>query len=221
MKKKYWDIFILILSLYVIIELAVELIHPFSEKTIEIINFIDLIICIIFLGDFFFFLWKSENKSRYLKKHWIDFISSIPFMSFLRTFRLVRAIRIIRLLRGFKGIIQIFRLLGTNKLQNILISYILILILVMLYCSMAFYTFEQNVNPNVHNLFDAFWWAFITITTVGYGDIYPSTTEGRIVAMVLSLGGMGLFSLVTAELSTILLKISQKQSDNEKQNNNM
>jgi voltage-gated potassium channel len=221
MKKKYWDIFILILSLYVIIELAVELIHPFSEKTIGIINLIDLIICIIFLGDFFFFLWKAENKSRYLKKHWIDFISSIPFMSFLRTFRLVRAIRIIRLLRGFKGIIQIFRLLGTNKLQNILISYILILILVMLYCSMAFYTFEQNVNPNVHNLFDAFWWAFITITTVGYGDIYPSTTEGRIVAMILSLGGMGLFSLVTAELSTILLKISQKQSDNEKQNNNM
>jgi len=213
MKNKKWEFFILILSFYVIIELAFEIIYQFNQQTIDLINTIDLAICVIFLGDFFYFLRKSENKKNYLKKHWIDFVASIPFMTFLRVFRLVRVMRIIRLLRGLKGFNQIIRLIGTNKLQNILISYIVILILVMGYCSLAFYSFEKGVNNNVNNFFDAFWWAFITTTSVGYGDISPVTTEGRIIAMILALLGMGLFSLITAEIATVLMKISHKSDD--------
>jgi voltage-gated potassium channel len=220
MKKKYWDLIILVLSLYVILELAVELIYPFSQASIDLINIFDLIICVIFLGDFFFFLWKSEDKKNYLKVHWIDFIASIPFMTFMRIFRLVRVIRIVRLLRGVKGLIQIFKLLGTNKLQNVLISYIIVLILVMGYSSLAFYTFEKGINNNVNSLFDAFWWAFITTTTVGYGDIYPVTTQGRIISMVLALCGMGLFSLITAEITTVLYRIS-KEAKNQKSESNI
>jgi len=211
MKKKYWDIFILILSLYVLIELAFEVVYPFSQEAIDLINTIDLFICSVFLFDFFYFLIKAEDKKDYLKKHWIDFIASIPFMTLFRFFRFVRVIRIVRLLRGVKGIIQIFKLLGTNKLENILISYVLILILVMGYCSLAFFMFEKDVNVNVHGYFDAFWWAFITTTTVGYGDIFPITVEGRIVSMVLALFGMGLFSLITAELTTKFYTISKDQ----------
>ena len=77
--------------------------------------------------------------------------------------------------------------------------------------SFAFYSFEKGVNQNVNHFFDAFWWAFITLTSVGYGDIFPVTTEGRIIGMILTLFGMGLFSLVTAELATVLYRISQTQ----------
>jgi voltage-gated potassium channel len=229
MKNKYWELFILILSLYVIAELAVEIIYPFSNATIDLINRIDLYICLIFLGDFFFFLYKAGEdkiekqekkraKLQYLKTHWIDLISSIPFMTFIRAFRLVRVIRIVRLLRGVKGLINIFRMLGTNKRQNILISYIIITILVMGYCSLAFYSFEKGINPNVNSYFDAFWWAFVSLTTIGYGDIFPTTTEGRIVGMVLALAGMGLFSIITANLATAFVKI-QKEEDKEKSKN--
>jgi len=222
-KKKYWEIFILSLSLYVIAELAVEIIYPFSQKAINYINHIDLLICAIFLGDFFFFLFhagrdKEDKKERtkdrldYLKWHWIDFLASIPFMTFMRAFRMVRIIRIVRLLRGVKGLINIFRMLGTNRLHNILISYIIIMLLVMGYCSLAFYSFEKEINANVNDLFDAFWWAFVSLTTIGYGDIYPVTTEGRIVGMVLAMAGIGLFSVITAQLTTVFFKI-QKQED--------
>jgi voltage-gated potassium channel len=229
MKNKHWEIFILILSLYVIIELALEIIYPFSEVTIKMINQIDFVICIIFLGDFFYYLYKAgdlpdniedrneRNKIRkqgrlhYLKYHWIDLVASIPFMTFMRAFRLIRVIRMIRLLRGVKGLVNIFRMLGTSKLQNILISYIIIMILVMGYCSLAFYSFEKGVNPNVNNYFDAFWWAFVSLTSIGYGDIYPTTTEGRIVGMVLALAGMGLFSIITAQLATTFFKIQKKE----------
>lgn len=209
--KKYWEIFILILSLYVIVELAFEIVYPFSQETINIFNIIDAILCTIFLGDFFYFLFKAEDKRLYLKKHWIDFVASIPFMTFLRVFRLARVIRIVRLLRGFKGMLQLFRVLGTNKLQNILISYILILSLVLLYCSLAFYSFEYGINTSVKTFFDAFWWGFTTLTSVGYGDIIPKTTEGRIIGMVLTLMGMGLFSLITAEIATSFIRMTNKE----------
>jgi voltage-gated potassium channel len=216
MKDKIWQTLIFILSLYVLIELAIEIIYPFSDHVINIINTVDFFICLIFLIDFFYFMWKSENKLKYLRGHWIDFIASIPFMTFFRVFRIARVFRIIRLFRGTKALIHIVRILGTNKLQNILISYIIILILVLGYCSLAFYTLEKGVNPNIKTYFDAVWWGFITITTVGYGDIFPTTTGGRIVSMVLALAGMGLFSIVTAELAAKFYRISQNQNTNEK-----
>lgn len=207
-RKPAWELFILILSLYAIFELAFEIVYPLSQSTVDVINTIDLVICIIFLIDFFYFLYKAENKIRYLKTHWIDFIASIPYMSVFRVFRAARVIRIVRLLRGLKGVVQIFRALGTSRLQNIMFSYIIVLLVFLFYCSMAFYTFEHGVNQNVNSLFDAFWWGFITITTVGYGDIYPFTIEGRIIGMILTLLGIGLFSLITAQLATYMMKIS-------------
>ena len=62
----------------------------------------------------------------------------------------------------------------------------------------------------VNTFFDAFWWSFITITSVGYGDIYPLTVAGKIIAMILTLLGMGLFSLITAELSVKFISLIKK-----------
>lgn len=206
-----WENFILLLSLYVFVELGYEVIYPLSDQQITIINAIDFIICMIFLGDFFYFFFKTDNKKEYFRKYWIDLIASIPFMTFFRFFRLARAIRIIRIARGIKALIPIIRKIGTSKSQNILIAYVFILILVLFYCSLAFFSFEKGINSNVHVYFDAFWWAFVTITTIGYGDIYPVTTEGRIIGMILILLGMGLFSIVTAELASKFMKMSQNK----------
>jgi voltage-gated potassium channel len=212
MKKfNLWESFILILSIYVLVELGYEVIYPLSDETATVINTIDFFICMIFMGDFFYFFNKSKDKKTYFKKYWIDLVASIPFMSFLRFFRVARVIRLVRLLRGVKAIIPLVRKLGTSKTQNILIAYISITILVMLYCSLAFFSFEKGLNANVNEFFDAFWWAFITVTTIGYGDIYPVTTEGRIIGMVLSLLGVGLFSVITAELANKFRELSQNK----------
>ena len=68
------------------------------------------------------------------------------------------------------------------------------------------YWFERGVNEKVRTFGDVLWMAFTTMTTVGYGDRYPSTTGGRLIAAALVLTGMGLFCLLTAEIATLLLK---------------
>jgi len=151
----YWEIIILILSIYVFIELAIEVIYPFDQQTQTILDYIDFGICVIFLYDFFHFLFTSEDKRKYLKKRWIDFISSIPFIGVFRIlriariFRAIRILRVFKILKGLKSFAPIINWISENKLGNILVTYVFILVLIMIYCSIAFYNFEKNINENI------------------------------------------------------------------------
>ena len=220
-KVNYWDIFILLLSLYVIFELAIEVIYPFSDNTLSILGYVDIGICSIFIIDFIYGFIKSKDKKEYSKKRWIDLVASIPFVGFLRLFRLarivriVRGIRIVKLIRGAKGLSKIFNHLSKNKLESILLIYVVALLIILFYCSLAFFVYEKPTNEMVNTFFDAVWLSFITITSVGFGDVYPVTTAGRIIAVILTLLGMGLFSLITAELSVKFISLLKKQNNKE------
>jgi voltage-gated potassium channel len=76
---------------------------------------------------------------------------------------------------------------------------------VMALCSAWMYIAEKGANKAVENPFDALWWGVVTLTTVGYGDVTPQTTEGRIAAMALMLLGIGLFGALTATVTSYLL----------------
>jgi voltage-gated potassium channel Kch len=77
---------------------------------------------------------------------------------------------------------------------------------VMALCSAALYAIEHGVNQAIASPFDALWWGVVTLSSIGYGDVYPITPEGRIVAMVLMLLGIGLFSTITATITSYLVR---------------
>ena len=78
-----------------------------------------------------------------------------------------------------------------------------------------FYFFERNSNPSVHTPFDALWWAVVTMTTVGYGDIAPLTIGGRIVAMALMLTGTVLFLSFIALLASAFIELEFAELESE------
>lgn len=209
---KSWELFILFLSMYVILQLLWEIAIPMNESQEKLLENLDSLICVVFLIDFFTNLYSAEDKKLFFKTRWIDLVSSIPFIELFRVFRITRIMRAIRLfklfkvIRGIRALSPIIRYITKNKLRSILFSYTAIMILILFYCSVAFYMIEKDGNEMVRSYFDALWWSFITVTSVGYGDVFPRTHEGRIIAMVLTLGGMGMFSLITAELSAKFLK---------------
>ena len=197
-----FNIIILVLSLYVLISLIVTTFFVLSDEVTVLLNYVDNLICIIFLVDFAIRFKKANNKLVFMKWGWIDLISSIPYIDFLRAGRVLRLIRLIRVFRAFKATKLIFEHINKNKKQSALTSVALISFLMVIFSSIAILQFEKDINSNIKTAEDAIWWSYVTITTVGYGDKFPITTEGRIIGAVLMTMGVGIFGTFTALVSS-------------------
>ena len=188
----------LALAIFVLLALIVEIVFQLPPETIILLNYIDNAVCVFFIGEFFYRLWSSKNKMQYLKWGWIDLISSIPNIQILRFGRFVRIVRVIRILRAVRSSKKVFSILMENRSGGTLSTVILSTILLILFSSIAILNVETTPDSNITSAGDALWWSFVTITTVGYGDYYPVTLGGRIIASVLMIGGIGLFGTFTA-----------------------
>ena len=104
-----------------------------------------------------------------------------------------RKIRLLRLIRAFRSTQSFIHHVFKNKAQGTFTSAILAILLI-IFSSIAILQVEKDPASNIRSAEDAIWWAYVTITTVGYGDKYPVTTEGRVIAAVLMTAGVGLSS---------------------------
>ncbi len=207
---KLFNILILILSVYVLISLLVSVIFELSEELNILLGYIDNFICIVFLVDFWIRFKKADNRVEFMKWGWIDLIASIPFLDFARAGRVIRLIRLVRVFRALKSTKLIYEHITHNKKQSVLTSVALISILMIIFSSIAILQFEKDINSNIKTAEDAIWWSYVTITTVGYGDKYPITTEGRIIGAILMTTGVGIFGTFTALVSSWFI---QKNED--------
>ena len=161
----------------------------------------------IFIAEFTSRLWAAESRRGYVRGHWIDLISCVPPGRWLRTFRLLRLLRLIRTFAGVgRALGHVQRLAGHKGLMWLLIAWVG----VMLLSAVGLYVSEVGVNRAVSEPLDALWWGLTTMTTVGYGDVYPVTTDGRIAAAVLMILGIGLYSAITATITSFLISGSNQ-----------
>jgi voltage-gated potassium channel len=124
--------------------------------------------------------YKADNKLAFIKWSWIDLISSVPAVSYLRAGRLLRMIRLLRLIRAFRSSQMFVNHIFRNKAKGALTSVTILAVLLIIFSSIAILQVEKDPNSNIKTAEDAIWWSYVTITTVGYGDKFPVTTEGRI-----------------------------------------
>jgi len=148
---------------------------------------------------FLLFTKIVKNKWVYISSFTaiIDLIAILPsYRGFrvLRVFVLFRAFKMLRYTKSLTGFLYVLKNKKFELMTLLTLSTFFIFI-----AGIMLYVFEgDNKNPNIHNLFDAFYWALITISTVGYGDIAPVTPEGRVVTMLIIFTGIGLISFVTS-----------------------
>jgi voltage-gated potassium channel len=208
-----FQIFLVGLSIYVLIAIFIESVVPLSESSRLILLHVDNIICFVFLYDFFYRFARADNKWHFLRWGWIDLVSSIPSLIFFRVGRAIRIVRVLRLVRGFRSVETIAKVLFANRAKGTLATAGLISTLLVVFSSIAILSVETDASSNIRGPEDALWWSIVTITTVGYGDRYPVTTEGRLIGTVLMLSGVGLFAVLSAAFAAWFIESPQGESN--------
>lgn len=149
----------------------------------------------LFAADFGVRILLAERRGRYVLKHWLDvLIIALPLLRPLRLLRLVTLLKILnrRATSGLRGRVAVYVAGGS--------------VLLALCGALAALSVERGRGGNIVSFGDALWWAVTTMTTVGYGDRYPVTGQGRLVAVALMLSGIALLGVVTATFATWLVE---------------
>lgn len=211
-----YQLFMLVLCLYALGALAFQSAMELDPETSDVLDYADYVVCILFLADFVGSFLRAPDRWRYLAtRGWLDLLSSIPALDIARWGRAARMARIFRVLRGLRAAKFLANLVLGRRAESTCLAASLVALLLVIFCSIAVLQFETVPGGNIATADDAIWWAVATITTVGYGDHYPVTSEGRFVAGILMCAGVGLFGTFSGFLAAWFLAPEEQSHESE------
>jgi voltage-gated potassium channel len=211
-----FQLVVLILSVVVLGALFADTAFKLPPQISSVLQTVDTLVCILLLSDFGIRFYRAKSKLAFMKWGWIDLIASIPNIPILRIGRLVRILRVIRLLRAVRATHKVTSIILRDKIKTGFASVILSSFLLVTFASIGILICEQpDPKANIKTAEDAVWWSVATITTVGYGDKYPVTAEGRVLAMMLMVCGAGMFGLVSGLVASSFIGIKKDNGDNQ------
>lgn len=196
----------MLLALIVTIISVIQLTITLDNYILDILNSIDRFIYVVFIVDYFTRLVLSKNKWYFIKNNKLDLITIIPFNTIFISLRIVRFLRVTEFLKATKALRatiyinnfakKIWKVLKTN-----IFYFVTLITIILIFSCAAFISIFENLKFT-----DSLWWSFVTATTVGYGDISPTTNLGRIVAVILMIVGVAFFGVLTGAISSFFLK---------------
>jgi len=214
----------LVYALVLITNLSVTILYTFDEMELRhgpLLLRLEAITIALFAVDYFLRLWTAKylhpslSEGQAIRKYALSFSGIVDVLSFLpyylpfffpsgaAAFRIVRLIRIFRLFRinaYYDSLSVITDVISSKKQQ--LISSVFIIAVLMTASSLCMYSLEHEAQPEVfQNAFSGIWWSVSTLLTVGYGDIYPITTAGKIVSIFITFLGVGMVAIPTGIIS--------------------
>ena len=209
-----YDLVIWILAIFSLIILIPLIFGNLSPSDAAVLNTLENGLCIIFLFDFFRSLRLAPKKWAYFLKGggWLDLLGSIPFGAFA-IFRVARLFRVVRLLRKVTGG-ELRRILTRRLAQSTLLFTLVIALILIFTISWIVLQAEQGAaNANIKTYHEAVWWAFVTITTVGYGDYYPVTNVGQWMAIILMFFGLGIIGVLSSYLASTFISLQRRRKE--------
>lgn len=203
--RRIWSEILTVLAIAFLIAFSYPaFVDPVPTSTQTLLNIVQWVSWIAFAIDLIYGLYKSASKASYLKKHPFE-IAAVLF-PFLRPLRLMRVI-------SFGGLA--IQKIAIGRQFAITIK-VLIASIFIAYISAVQITITERAveGSNIKNFEDGLWWAITTVTTVGYGDRFPTTTEGRFLAVVLMFMGISLVGVITASVAAWFVRMGQEDLKN-------
>ena len=207
-----FQILVLLLSVLVLMAMVTDALLHLPPEISRLLEYFDHLVCAVFFIDFVARFRRAESKAAFMKWGWIDLIASIPNINVLRWGRMIRVLRVIRVLRGIRSFQKILAVVFRHKVKSGIGAIITTFGLLVMFASVAILVSETEPESNIKTAGDAIWWSVTTITTVGYGDKYPITTEGRMIAMALMISGVGLFGTLSGVVASLLLGANEESN---------
>jgi len=213
--------FIQLLILVSIVNFSVQTLPNLSVRLIKILNIVELFSVLIFSLEYLLRLFTSPKPFKFFFSFFglIDLIAILPFyvslgmdLKSLRAVRLFRLLRLLKFLRYHDTLSNLKQSLDDVKRELFLFSFATVLLIY--FSSVGIYFFENESQPDAFSsIFAAMWWSVATLTTVGYGDIYPITAGGKIFSTFIVFIGLGLVAIPTGIVASSLTKALMKSKD--------
>jgi voltage-gated potassium channel len=223
-KGKVFDYFIQVLIFLSLIAFTVESLPNNSVDTVNILNNFELICVIIFSAEYMLRIFVSKNPFKYIFSFYgiIDFLAIFPFylrgtfdLRALRAFRIFRIFRALKLIRYNKALNR-FHIAAKIVKEEVILFLIITFIFIFL-ASAGIYFFENEAQPEIFaSVIHSGWWAVVTLTTVGYGDVYPITMGGKIFTFFILLIGVGIVTIPAGLVASALSKAREIEEHNDK-----
>lgn len=201
---------VLVMSAVALVAITVDALVPLPHEVSRLLQWVDLVVCAVLFVDFVARFHAAESKLAFMKLGWIDLLACVPNIDALRVGRIFGAVRLVRVLRGVRSIQRLVRVMFTHQAHGGVVAVAVTMFLLVVLASVAVLLCEHAPASNIKTADDAVWWSVTTITTVGYGDRYPVTDAGRLVAMGLMFAGVGLFGALSGIIASKFLGRSEE-----------
>jgi voltage-gated potassium channel len=208
---------LIVLSL---VTFSIDTLPDLSAGTREILDTIEVMTVAVFTVEYLLRILVARNRMRFIFSFYglVDLAAILPFylasgldLRAVRVFRLLRLIRILKLFKYNQAIGRLYRALVIVKEELILFGFVS---LIMLYLSaVGIYYFEYEAQPEqFKSVFHSLWWAVTTLTTVGYGDMFPVTTGGKVFTFVVLMIGLSIVAVPTGLLASALSQVREEDA---------
>ncbi|WP_163341208.1 ion transporter [Desulfopila sp. IMCC35008] len=219
---RIFDLFIQFLILVSLVSFSVETLPNLSGQTIRILKYIEVITVSIFTLEYLSRIVVADRKFEFVFSFFgiIDFLAILPF--YLPTGIDLRAVRILRLLRLFRAFKLLRYSLAIKRFHRALliakeelVLFTIVAVMVLYFASVGIYFFENSAQPEAFSsVFQSLWWALCTLTTVGYGDVYPVTAGGKIFTFFVLMVGLGVVAVPTGLVASALSSAREYEEEN-------
>ena len=207
----------------ILISVVIQTIETLPNLTLfvkQLLSIFELTITVIFTVEYVLRIYVADRKGKYIFSVFgiVDLLAVLPYYITLgsvnlQVLRLLRLIRIVRLFKFARYNTAILRYnLAFKSITEEAILFFCATAVLLYFSSVGIYYFEHEAQPeHFKSIIHSFWWAVITLTTVGYGDVYPVTVGGRIFTCVILLIGLGIVAVPTGLIASALSKIRQQE----------
>lgn len=217
--SRIFAFFIQFLILVSVFAFSVETIPDLESSTIELLKIVEVFCVAIFTIEYVLRIYVADKKFKFIFSFFgiIDLLAILPFyltfgidLRSLRALRFLRLFRILKLVRYNSAIRELAYAINMAKEQIFLFLFITFILVYL--SAVGIYYFENAAQPEHYgSIFDSLWWAIITLTTVGYGDVYPITIGGRIFTFFILLIALGIVAIPTGIISSALMKTMEEK----------